>query len=294
LSLTDEYPLVPHYPFYGEHHILIWWTSEEQHHAIVVDSEEAVVRAFSACYGGPKQYSIPEPKSYWRGAIVRPSREMERSHAQKEYDDELRNFQGFVSSLVRGLKDSETSLPHGFRLCPKYEPDPELVDEDDPLSEEGHHFCLRCGGDGYALLPPEGMTWEGMFKVARWAYRDSKMAHSGYVEIKGRVPDDAPWPDPEKPILVAATNAGPHARGFGFDDELRGWGAFLFCFQGEEHPIPQAVLDQAAEWNAEWEAEQAQAVAEREQRGIEYQRKRKASLDAIMKVIGADDAPKRQ
>jgi hypothetical protein len=258
-----------------------------------VDSEDGLARAFAACYGGKRQYTIPEPKAYWRGTIVRPTKEMAEEHAKRQFEQEMRDFKFWATRLVEDVSEIDNDgLPFGFRTCDNYEyesPYDEDDEDEEPLDQgtqdymrDSHMDCANC--KGLKTLLPEGLTWEHLFKVGLDTYRFSDVyGRPRYVEVKGRVPDDAPKPDPDKPLLIAKTHGGSHCRGFGFDTDLFGsFGTFVFCFQGEEHPIPQAILDTVSGWEAGEEAKDNKRKAEAELRHAARQKQQRKLLADLM------------
>lgn len=278
MNITDEYPLVPQYPFYGPRHILIWRVPGERHHAIVVDSETKLLEAFQSRYSW-SNFSILEPKAYWKGTIVRSTPEMEQQYAEQEFKDERRLFTGWVLNLIRSFEE----LPHGFRHCQDYDPDPDIVDkgseDEDSLRymRDTHIGCLTC--EGNKILPPEGVTWRDLFLHGRDTFRSSR----GYIKLKGRIPDNAPKPNPDKPLLIAKETIGDQGRGFTFGSDLyEDPGAFMFCFQGEEHPIPQDILDQVSKWRAKRESRASLWRKERDLRSSEMKKRNRAFLNDLM------------
>lgn len=282
MSITDEYPLFPRYPFYGTHHVLVWWTPATKNRAIVVDSKTKLLGSFQSIYKGRSGSYIPEPKAYWKGTIVPPTPEMEQQYAEQEFKDERQKFKCWVLNLIHSFEE----LPHGFRRCQDYDPDPDIVNEDfedeDSLRymRDTHIGCLTCGGD--KILPPEGVSWDDLFLRGRDTFR----SHRGHINIKKRVPDDAPKPDPNKPLLVAKETIGDQGRGFTFGSGLyENYGAFMFCFQGEEHPIPQDILKQASKWEDEEESRASLWRKERDTRSSEMKKGNRALLDDLMEKM---------
>jgi hypothetical protein len=56
----------------------------------------------------------------------------------------------------------------------------------------------------------------------------------------------------------------------------------VFCFQGEEHPIPQAILDTVSGWEAGEEAKDNKRKAEAELRHAARQKQQRKLLADLM------------
>jgi len=282
MNLVEEYPLAPQYPFFGEHLILIWWTPEKQHHAIVVTSEESLLLSWRMVQEQTK-HNLPQARALWKGVIVGPTAEMALTYAKQEYEKELREFRCFTLDLLCHDLEETTILAKGFTPCPQYDPDPEWLseeDQQDSYTRECHMYCRCCNGD---RILPQTTTWAQLFERGRDLYRSYQ---STPLTKAVRIPSNAPKADPNKPVLVAQNDEGNHRNGFilrtTIEDLL---GPILFFFQGEEQPLPQGVLDIAAEFKSRAEAAVQQRKLSTETRRAEHRTKKREMLTRLLEMI---------
>lgn len=255
-QLMKEFPLaVGHPSLSGPYLMLNWWCHDEQNHLSVAKTEDQLVEIFERVLGDQRSDDA-KPVAVWAIEIVKPPRWLELRAAKLQQKNEIEAFRDWIAHNAILLEEETGKLPEKTSRCAKYVP-PD--DGGDWLKDEWNtKYHSRCANCTQAIA----FKLEDFYPRLKEEYRSQMAPYGRRLKFASR----AKVADPKKKLYEARTVHGHHQDGAGLVEVKKNDSGFfqelLFFCHAEKLPMPQRLLDLAAERDAKWEKAKAKRSAE--------------------------------